>query len=169
MIKEILNDFIQCWKAFNRQRVLTNQEAAGKINRGDCGLAAIAVAHVLRVKYQIPAEIYQNPHHCWIRIEGSGEYDTLHPEGYKTPVKEVWDRHDGPSEQHLSFAQACSEWMPCDAFGGYLCKAFFERHGLAMPPELEHCISNAAEYESPEEIPNLVAAYQRAVAGLLAV
>ena len=160
MINTLLSDFISCWKMFNGKGFISDQEAAGQINRGDCGLTAIAVSYVLRHRYGEAAEIHMNAHHCWLVIPGKGEFDTLHPDGYKTPVKEVWDRQGGGNEQTVHFAQACTEWMPCDAHGGYLVKAFVERYGLPMPVELQHCIDQAAEYECPEAIPGLVARYQ---------
>lgn len=169
MISAVLKDFTACWKAYNDKESLTDQEAAGAINRGDCGLTAIAVSHVLEKKYGVKVNIVQNANHCWIHIPGSGEFDTLHPEGYKTPVKEVWDRQGGSKEEHLTFGEACNGWMPCDALGGYLCKAFFERHAVAMPVELQHCIIKAAEYESPDAVPGLVARYERTLAIPLAV
>lgn len=169
MIKHTLLDFINCWKMFNGKQFMPEQDAAGQINRGDCGVAAIAVSYVLRHKYDVEAEIHMNTHHCWLVIQGKGEFDTLHPDGYKTPVKEVWDRQGGADEQTVHFAQACSEWMPCDAHGGYLVKAFVNRHGLPMPVELQHCIDNAAEYECEERIPVLQEFYDRALRVPLAV
>lgn len=161
MIKATLIDFISCWKMFNSKPMMTEQDAAGAINRGDCGMAAIAAAYVLRHKYNQEVEIRQNANHCWLVVSGCGEFDTLHVDGYKTPVKEVWDRQGGSVEQTLHFGEACNEWMPCDAHGGYLLKAFFERYGLPMPVELQHCIDNAAEYESEERVPVLVGNYER--------
>lgn len=163
MIKETLLDFINCWKMFNGKQFTPEQDAAGQINRGDCGVAAIAVSYVLRHKYGVETEIHMNTHHCWLVIPGKGEFDTLHLDGYKTPVKEVWDRQGGTDEQTVHFAQACKEWMPCDAHGGYLVKAFVNRYGLPMPVELQHCIDNAVEYECDERIPVLQEFYDRAL------
>lgn len=156
MIKNVLLDFIYCWMNYNDSRGSTIADAADQINRGDCGLAAIAVSHVLSQKYGMKVDIFQNINHCWFRVDGV-DYDTLYRDGYTRPVKDVWNRMGGSMDQHLTFAQACEEWMPCDAHGGYLVKAWVERYGLTMPPELQHCIDKAAEYESPESIPGLVA------------
>lgn len=161
MIKATLIDFINCWKMFNGKGMMTEQDAAGAINRGDCGMAAIGVAYVLRHKYNQEVQIRQNANHCWLMVPGCGEFDTLHVDGYKTPVKEVWDRLGGSVEKTSHFGEACTEWMPCDAHGGYLLKAFFDRHSLPMPVELQHLITNAAEYECPEQVPVLQGYYER--------
>lgn len=157
-IAEVLKDFIKCWKAYN-ENTSSDEEVKEKINRGDCGLVAIVVHYILLTKFGIETTIKQNHHHCWLVFEND-DYDTLKPEGYHPdrPANFVWSK-DGHLEtaEELTFAEACEEFMSCDAFGGYLVKAFVERYELPMPAELQHCIDNVAEYERPEEIPVLEA------------
>lgn len=156
MITKVLKDFIGCWKMFNGCPLTPNEDAAKKINSGDCGLAAIATHYVLRERYGIVTEINLNRNHCWLTLNGV-DYDTNNVEGYPegTSANQCWSRGDLDPITGLTFADACNEWMPCDALGGYLVKGFVTRYQLPMPAELQHCIDKAAEYECPEAIPEM--------------
>lgn len=156
VITDVLNDFIRCWKAYNQKENLTDLEVRKAINRGDCFLVAITVHYVLLQKYQITTHIMSNRNHAWLHYEGC-DYDTLEPSSYHPDHSANWTWSKGELDDvhEDTFADACNEWMSCDAHGGYLVKAFVGRYGLSTPPELQHCIDNAAEYERPEEIPIL--------------
>lgn len=164
IITEVLENFIKHYKAFNDLNHLTDEKVGKEINKGDCGLAAIAVHYVLQHGYQIQTQITHNQEHCWLVFDNE-DYDTQEIRGYHPdfPANRIWSGNQPIMNIYqINLPQACSTFMPCDALGGYLVKAFVEHYNLPMVPELQHCIDNVAEYERPEEIPVLENKYQQA-------
>lgn len=158
IISLTMKGIVEAWKLFNKNNPTIPRDEngiIGKINSGDCGLVAIVANHILKHKYKIQTEIWMNDTHCWIVHEGR-DYDTFSPEGYPSNfgVSAFWRCRDDkilPATK-LTFDAACQEWMPCDAFGGYLIKGICENYGIDFPVELQHCIDNAEEYDSPEMV-----------------
>ena len=85
-VTQIIENFKESWLAFNEQ--LKPGVKVEDINRGDCGLAAIAVAIVAN-EFGQNVDIIMNDAHCWVR-QGTVDMDTLYPSGYPGPVEETW-------------------------------------------------------------------------------
>jgi hypothetical protein len=162
-----MKGIVEAWKLFNKNDPTVPKDEngiIGKINSGDCGLVAIVANHILQQKYNIRTEIWMNDNHCWI-VHGGRDYDTFCPEGYPDPFGASGFWSDGDSanvlkKTKLTLEEACQEWMPCDAFGGYLIKGICDNHAIRFPQALQHCIDNAEKYDSPE----MVAIYKQRAA-----
>lgn len=158
IISLTMKRIVEAWKLFNKNNPTVPRDEngiIGKINSGDCGLVAIVANHILKHKYKIQTEIWMNDNHCWIMHDGR-DYDSLSPEGYPHDfgASAFWrGRNDKilPATK-LTFEAACQEWMPCDAFGGYLIKGICDNYGIEFPQALQHCIDNAEEYDSVEMV-----------------
>lgn len=157
LIKNTLVKFTELYAAIKCQHDKQKQLelVAKKINSGDCGMAAIAVHHVLKEKYMVHTDIMICRNHCWLHYDGK-DYDTLETEGYKGRAADKWEG-EGSDEFLLEFKQACDEWMPCDVQGAVMVKAFCTLNWVNFPPELQHCLDNADEYERPGELEKLEA------------
>ena len=155
LISNTIKDFIKCWKVYNNKETLSDEDAVKEINRGDCGLASIAIHYLLKRKYSIETTIMVNPFHGWISYHEK-DYDTTHPEGIcEGEIHKVWkNNNDDDFVKSVSFQEACDIWMPYDTFGGYLVKGFLNRHGVALSTELLHLIDNIAEYDNIEMKPD---------------
>lgn len=162
IIKITLNNFVRLYKAFNKLDELTDEEVVADINRGDCGLTAIAVHHVLKEKYKIDTQIMVCRNHCWLHHDGV-DYDTLQPSGYEGSAADYWDKEEKADRCPLSFQEACDEWMPCDVKGAVITKGFCDVLWVKFPTELQHCFDNADEYERPGELANYEATLQAAL------
>jgi len=162
IIKTTLNNFTRLYSAFNQLGDLTKEEVAEKINRGDCGVAAIAVHHVLKEKYKIETIIVNCRNHCWLYYEGI-DYDTLQPDGYEGSAAAHWEKDINAPRCPVTFAEACDEWMSCDVKGAVIVKGFCDKLWVKFPSELQHCFDNADEYERPGELEAYQATMQAAL------
>lgn len=151
IIKATLKKFIRLYAGFNDLQALTPEEVAVKINKGDCGMTAIAVHHVLKNHYAIDTDIVLCRNHCWLMLDGV-DYDTIHPGGYEGSAADHWEQEVGAPRHVVSFAEACDEWMPCDVVGAVIVKGLCTMYWTAFPQELQHCFDKADEYERPGEL-----------------
>lgn len=130
-----------------------------KINRGDCGVAAIAIGPILHQQHGMDVRYMHNTGHVWFVVDGV-RYDTARPQGYS--ANEAIILGNDPVAE-VSLAQLCDDCMPCDTHGAYLIKAFCDSHGVAYPAEIQHCFDSELEYESEEGVADLKQRYARAV------
>jgi len=162
IIKTALNNFVRLYSAFNQLGEMSNEEVVAEINRGDCGVTAIAVHHVLKEKYKIETTVVVCRNHCWLCYEGI-DYDTLYPEGYEGSAAAHWEKDINAPRCPITFKEACDEWMPCDVKGAVMVKGFCDKLWVKFPPELQHCFDNADEYERPGELAKYEAQLQSAL------
>lgn len=154
---QITNLFEQFKTVYARFNGLPVLGIADKINRGDCGVTAIAVGPLLAAQ-GLDVHYLHNTGHVWLQIDGV-RYDTIHPEGYGVNQAILLGR-DPVAE--VSLDQLCEDCMPCDTHGAYLVKAFCDTQGKPYPAQIQHCFDNELEYESEEGVAYLKQNYARA-------
>lgn len=130
MITEIYEDFTSIWCFFHH---VNREKALKEINGGGCGVAAYAVAEVLRAR-GMTVEHYSNCWHVWNRIDGI-DYDTLRPEGYEAPVSELWG---APMDGRVPDVDVYMENSVLEAL---LVKAFLKRHGVPVPALIDELVA----------------------------
>lgn len=122
MITEIIEDFTSVWSFFHH---VDRERALKEINGGGCGIAAYAIAEVLKARgYTV--QHYSNCWHVWNRIDGV-DYDTLRPEGYEAPVSELWGAPRDGQVPDLDI------YLQNNVLEALLVKAFLKRHGVPVP------------------------------------
>ena len=129
MITDIIEDFTSVWSVFNH---VDRAKALKQINGGGCGVAAYAIAEVLRAK-GFTVEHYSNCWHVWNRIDGI-DYDTLRPEGYEAPVSELWG---APMDGKVPDVDI---YMQNNVLDALLVRAFLKRHNVPVPALIDELI-----------------------------
>jgi hypothetical protein len=165
LIKATLLKFTKLFAVYDELIGLPQSEIAQKINSGDCGMAAIAVHHVLKEHYDVDTQIMVCRNHCWLHYDGV-DYDTMHMSGYDGSAADYWEKEEGAPRYPMTFEEACEEWMPCDVKGAVIVKGFCTMFWVNPPAELQHCFDNADEYERPGELEKYEARMQSVLATL---
>lgn len=155
VITNLIEQFKTVYARFNG---LPAAGIADKINRGDCGVSAIAIGPLL-AEQGLTVRYLHNTGHVWLDVDGVC-YDTARPNGYG--INEAIILGNDPVAE-VSLDQLCEDCMPCDTHGAYLIKAFCDTQGKPYPVAIQHCFDNELEYESAEGVAYLKQNYARAV------
>ncbi|WNV45784.1 hypothetical protein [Aeromonas phage AerS_266] len=155
-IERVFKDLIECWKIYNADKKIPDEDVVKQINSGDCGMMAIAAYHVLKFGFGIELDICMIHNHCWLS-HNNIDYDTVHPSGYpKEGAEATWLQvHTNETIQpktRVSFHLACGIWMPCDVFGAYFIKGVISKYNVQFPVELKHILDNEEKFDSPDWI-----------------
>lgn len=139
----------------------TMYSASVDINRGDCGVAALAVSTVLNRALDFEVGMSRNSEHAWVTI-GKDLFDTEYPTGHDiASFKAKWGNRI--SEVSLTPERLVEEFLPCDLMGAMLVKEFCGIMTVPHPKEIDFLLANPTEYESPEGIKKIQNAIALAV------
>lgn len=85
-IQELFSEYVQLYQFFFGPKDL--KRVIYDLNNGLCYNVAYAVGQVL-ANEGYAVKFHSHCHHAWFSVDGV-DYDSLHPEGYREPVVQVW-------------------------------------------------------------------------------
>lgn len=155
LISLLLIDFTNCWVSFAKKDFSSTEEASPALSKsGDHPAALIAVKYAMDA---VNGWLHSEINFCdrggktWL-MYGGEEYTAKDHTG--NAGLRVIEGEAGGVGGHgfdiLTLDEAVQRFMPVDTYGAYLIKGFLARLGGTLPKELQHCIDNENEFESPE-------------------
>ena len=119
------------------------ESTATAINRGDCGVLAIAVGFTA-IHQGLNVEYCSNRHHACLRLNDK-YFDSENLGGIKQYTTK-WDVINYPMEVK-TLQQMSDEFMPCDLLGALCIKLWCEKNKRPFPETIQHCLDKGEEYD----------------------
>ena len=153
LIRSFVNFYMRFMQIAVNAEHKTFTNTASAINRGDCGVLAIAVGHA--ADHQgLDIEYCSNRHHACLRLNNK-YFDSENLGGIKQYTTK-WDVINYPMEVK-TLQQMSDEFMPCDLLGALCIKLWCEKNKHPFPETIQHCLINGKMYDDKlyERIPSI--------------
>ena len=143
----LIRSFVSFYQRF--MKITINAEhknfesTATAINRGDCGVLAIAVGFAA-IHQGLNVEYCSNRHHACLRLNNK-YFDSENLGGIKQYTTK-WDVINYPMEVKTP-QQMSDEFMPCDLLGALCIKLWCEESDHPFPETIQHCLDKREEYD----------------------
>lgn len=127
----LLQDWLVCYQIYFPEYVTTEQ-AARRINSGECGNTAQAIFLVLQQNFpdQKEVKLYANLNHAFLLHENLG-YDVQVQEG--EPVSFFNEKYMDLDAKECSLKEVFDAYTYCDPLGCMLIRDFLQRHATPVP------------------------------------